>query len=78
MPTFRFRNKRTGREKEIFGTIADAEQYEKDHPEMEWLCGAPLIGDPVRQGVRKPSGDFIERLQEIKKKHPRGNINTHR
>lgn len=38
------------------------------------LCmTAPFIGDPVRQGVTKMDGKLKERLQEIKRKHPRAN-----
>lgn len=73
---YRFRNRKTGKINEFFGSISEAEQYEKDHPNEEWLCGAPLIGDPIRQGVRKPDDAFRDRLKDIKKSHRGSKINT--
>lgn len=77
MPTYQFRNKKTGEENSVFfQTIAEAEQFEKDHPEFEWLCSAPAIGDSFRLGLRKPDDAFRDRLKDIKKSHYKSNINT--
>ncbi len=75
MPTYRFRNKKTGKEWEEFMTIAEAEQKVKDDPNIEWMCGAPLIGDPWRQGMRKPDSFWRDKLKEIKKRNPGSTIN---
>jgi hypothetical protein len=76
MPTYIFRNKKTGKEEEHFMSIKEAEQYVKDNPNLDWLCGAPLIGDPHRLGRKKPSDNFRENLRRIKKKNPGSNMNT--
>lgn len=76
MATFNFRNKRSGKITEVSGSIADAEQYEKDHLNMEWLCAAPGIVDAFRVGRGKPTDAFRDRLKDIKKSHYKSTINT--
>lgn len=77
MGTFNFRNRRTGKVRQLTMTIAEAEQHEKEHPEQEWLCSAPGIGDPYRLGRKKPDDAFRDRLKDIKKHHGRtAKINT--
>lgn len=76
MGIFPFRNKKTGKITYLEGTIAEAEAYEKAHPNLEWMCGSPGIVDSFRVGLRKPEDGFRDRLREIKKSHPKGNINT--
>ncbi len=75
MPTYTFFNKKTNKEEERFCTIAEMESYLKKNPDWDVRPAAPLIGDPVRQGIKKPDGKFRERLQEIQKKHPKGSVN---
>jgi hypothetical protein len=76
MGKFNFRNKKTGKVVELTMTIAEAEQHEKDHPNQEWLCSSPSIGDPYRLGLKKPDDGFRDRLKDIKKSHHRSKINT--
>lgn len=38
--------------------------------EIRLLISAPSIGDPVRLGVTRPSVDFNDVMQKIKKGHP--------
>lgn len=51
---------------------------ESDCPEchksgsVEIIVGSPIIGDPIRLGITKPSGAFKERMDFIKTIHPLG------
>jgi hypothetical protein len=76
MGKFNFRNKKTGKVKVLEMSIAEAEQYEKDHPNLEWICGSPAIGDAHRLGLKKPDDGFRDRLKDIKKSHRGSKINT--
>jgi len=77
MPTYNWRHKKTGKTSEIFFlTIKEAEEYEKDHPELEWMCGAPGIVDSFRVGLKKPDDTFRDRLRDIKSRHRHSTINT--
>ena len=73
MPTYTLRDKKTGKETELFMSISEMEQYEKDHPEIEVACGAPRLGYHINR--MKPSEDFRDRLREMKKHHPGNTIN---
>jgi hypothetical protein len=75
MPYYNFINRDTGEEWSEMMTIAEAEQLEKDNPNIERLPAAPFIGDPWRQGLKKPDQDFRDRLKHIKKTHG-GNFET--
>lgn len=57
-------------------TIAEAEQYVRDNPQMDWLCGAPLIGDPFRLGRMKPPEAFRDLLRNMKRKHRKSDISV--
>ena len=37
---------------------------------------APGIGDPLKLGLKKPDGRYVEKLKEIKKKHPLGTVSA--
>lgn len=75
MPYYTFKNKKTGKTFETFMTISEGDQYEKDHPQWERMCGAPLPGDGWRLGVgAKPPEVFRDRLREIKKRRPGSTI----
>lgn len=77
MGKYNFRNRRTGKVAVLDMSIAEAEQYEKDHPNQEWLCSSPTIGiDPTRLGLKKPDDGFRDRLKDIKKSHRGAKINT--
>jgi len=68
MTTFNFLNKKTGEYTTFEGTIAEAEAHDKKHPELEWLCGLPLIHSGL--GLKKPDSGFRDVLTNIKKQNP--------
>jgi hypothetical protein len=76
MPTYNLRNRETGEEfvSEIM-SMSEIEEYLKANPHIDRLCSAPFIGDPWRQGMKKPDNEFRDRLKHIKKTHG-GNFNT--
>ena len=37
---------------------------------------APGIGDPLKMGLKKPDGQYVEKLKEIKKNHPLGTVSS--
>ena len=37
---------------------------------------APGIGDPLKLGLIKPDGRYVEKLKEIKKNHPLGTVSA--
>lgn len=77
MPSYVFRN--TQNKKEItlfFKNISDYEEFKSEHPHMEQIPGGINIGDPMLLRRIKPSGEFRERLQEIKHSHRGSNINV--
>ena len=77
MPTYNFQHKETGEIIELVMKISERDSWLQEHPEYESvIIGAPLIGDPIRMGIRKPDQGFREVLQKAKAAHPKGNINT--
>ena len=79
MPNYRIINKKTKKIKEIFMGISEMEQYEKDHPNEEVLCSAPLIHPGGDLGLRsaRPDSYFTDRIKEIKKANPRNTIGNY-
>jgi len=76
MPTYRIKNKKSGKVKELFMSISEMETYEKEHPNEEVLCGAPLLHTGGGLGLRSTQTDesFREKLRTIDKKHPGNNF----
>lgn len=73
MPTYTIRNKKNGKTKELFMSISEMLKYEKDHPNEEVLCGAPLIHSGTGLGViksAKADEGFKDKLREIAKRNP--------
>ncbi len=54
MGTFNFRNKNTGKEHIFTGSIAEAEEYEKLRPDMEWMPSR--IGGLTFGAIQPPIG----------------------
>ena len=75
MPTYNFRNKKTGKVKTMTMSIAEAEAYEKANPHMDWLCGAPPQADPWRIGRMKPDSAFRDILKRVKKTYHGSDVN---
>lgn len=76
MPTYQVRHKKTGKVHEMFCSISEMEQYEKDHPNHEVIIGLPGIHSGIGLGVRKNDQGFKDVLRQIKKNHPGSTVNT--
>lgn len=77
MPSYEFRNTKTGDVIEKFCSVSTRDQMVGSGEwEMYHSGSAAAVGDPVRMGMKKPDAGFRDRLKEIQKKHPRGSINT--
>lgn len=74
MPNYTIRNKKTGKSKIETMTISEMEQFEKDNPQEEVMCGTPLIHSG--RGMGKPPDSFRDILRNVKKKHRRSTVNT--
>jgi hypothetical protein len=72
MPTYGFKNKKTGEEFETFMSMGERDIYLKEHPEIEPLISFPAIVSGV-DGLRKPDDSFRDILRNIKKKHKGSN-----
>ena len=44
--------------------------------EIKMKAVAPGIGDPLKMGLIKPDGQYVEKLKEIKKNHPLGTVSA--
>jgi len=44
--------------------------------EIKMKAVAPGIGDPLKLGLKKPDGRYVEKLKEIKKNHPLGTVSA--
>ena len=44
--------------------------------EIKMKVVAPGIGDPLKMGLIKPDGRYVEKLKEIKKNHPLGTVSA--
>jgi hypothetical protein len=72
MPTYTFRDLKTGEETTSYMSIAELDKFLRKNKHLEQVIGAPAIGDTVRLGMRKPDNSFRDHLKEMKKKHSRG------
>jgi len=75
MPSYTFRNKKTGKEWIDFLSISDKEKYLEENTNIEQLLTNMTLGDPVRLGITKPPSDFSKYiLGRVKEKNPLGNV----
>ena len=76
MPTYGFKNKKTGKKFETFMSISERDIYLKEHPEIEPILSFPTIVSGV-DGLRKTDDNFRDILRNIKKKHksPKNTMN---
>lgn len=75
MPTYLFKDKKTGQEFEMFMTISECDKYLKDNPDIEQLVfGAPAIGYSTL--TRKPDSGFRDVLKKAKSAHRGSTIDT--
>ncbi len=68
MPYYIFKNIET---EEVFTTdlmkISELQPFREAHPELELLPASPLIGDPIRLGIKKADPRLTEKLNAISK-----------
>jgi hypothetical protein len=78
MPTWNFKNTKTGEEVEhFFQNWKAKEEWCEANPDFQTLLGAPSLVSGVSLGKgNKPAEGFRELLRNAKKKNPRSNINT--
>lgn len=78
MPNYTFRDKLNGDQKTLTMTmtIAERDQFVKDHPELEQVLVPIQHGDAIRYGRVKPDDNFRDVLRNVKHHHPLANINT--
>ena len=71
MPTYTFFNKLAGVEFDEFMSIADKEQYLKDHPNLEQVyTPIAILGDHVMGVGPKVDSGFTENMSRIAEAHP--------
>ena len=89
MPTYDYKSEKCEYEFEEFLTIARRNEPTETPCERQVhraapICGgeikmktvAPGIGDPLKMGLKKPDGRYVEKLKEIKKNHPLGTVSA--
>ena len=62
----------------------DIDVQQTEHMSFAEVCGgeikmktvAPGIGDPLKMGLIRPDGRYVEKLKEIKKNHPLGTVSA--
>lgn len=70
MPTYRFRDLKTGKTFDKFMSMTELDQYLANNKSIEQTVGdPPAVCDSVRIGVTKPDSSFRSLLKHIKKKH---------
>ena len=74
MPTYTYRNIKTGEVFDKIMKIAEKEQFLLDNPDLESIIGAPAMGDSVRLGIRRPDDGFREVLSKISDANYKSNL----
>jgi hypothetical protein len=69
MPSYTFYNKDTQVEWTEVMSISDMEAFLEKNPDVDTRPALVFLGDPVRQGLKKPSDGFRDILRNIKKQH---------
>jgi hypothetical protein len=72
MPTYHFRDKKSGEEFSRFLYISELDRFLELHPDFETIPCAPGI---ISGHNVKPDKGFREMLSAIKKRNPTGKIN---
>lgn len=58
MPTYTYKDKKTGKIFDLSMSISEMEKYEETNPQHERVFHTVSVVDPVGIGVTKPSNDF--------------------
>ena len=74
MPTYTYRNIKTGEVFDKIMKIAEKEQFLLDNPDLESIIGAPAMGDSVRLGIRRPDDGFREVLSKMSDANYKSNL----
>lgn len=74
MPTYTFRNIKTGETFDKLLRMSERESFLTDNPDLEQVIGAPAIGDPVRLGIRTTDAGFKEVLSKISSANYKSNL----
>jgi hypothetical protein len=69
MPTYTFRDEKTKKKWTEMMTIAEMESILNRNAHIKLVPAAPFIGDPMRQGIKKPTEGFRDILREMKRKN---------
>lgn len=74
MPTYNFRNDKTGEEFEVQMRISELDEYKKNNPNLtQFLVKAPAtVYDSASLGLRKTDSEFNSLLKHIKKGNSKG------
>ena len=75
MPTYNFRNKKTGEEFEIVLRMSELDQYKEDNPHLlQYLTGSPgRVSGSSNMSSKVPQW-HKDNMKEMKKIHPKGDF----
>lgn len=77
MPVYSIMNKETEEVFEVTMKFSDFEHYLSNNPQYKQVFTRfPGIGDPIRQGVRKPDDGFKDVLKTVQSHHKKDSINS--
>jgi hypothetical protein len=76
MPTYVFRNKKTGEQFEQIMKISELDSFRAENPQLETVIQAVAFGDPTKlTSSRKFDSGFKEVLQKIHERSPGSELN---
>ena len=71
MPTYRFRDMKSGEEFDEFMSMGEREKYLKTHPTIAQVpVPVAFVGDHIMGVGPKTDGGFNERMEQIANSHP--------
>jgi len=75
MPTYTFLDNSTGEYFEKVLRMSELDKFLEENPNIESaILEAPMLGDPVRLGVRTIDNGFREVLSKIHNSQPKSNL----
>lgn len=78
MPTYNFRNEKTGEEfSEWFNTYAKKQEYLNENPDIKAMVSAVSFIGGVSMDSGKLSDTFKDRMRLLKQKHPKSKAVDH-
>jgi hypothetical protein len=76
MPTYTFKNVKTGKISDHTMSISDHDGFLASNPDLQQVLTSTAIISGVSAGRNKPSAGFREVLKNIKKANRRSTVNT--